>query len=131
MSKSIDKALKLSVKSGALIFIGSAVGMGLWFVARILIIRNVTPTELGIYSLSIAIVSFMSTVACLGIIAAVPRFVSIFLAKGNEGAVADYSRSAFQLVLLSSTLGTPEISASRPPRTPSERQPVPYWYLGP
>ena len=115
MSKSIDKALKLSVKSGALIFISSAVGLGLWFVSKILIIRNVTPDELGIYSLSIAIVSIVATVARLGIVDTVPRFISISLGKDNEATAADYGRSAFQVVLLSSTLGTILIAAYAAP----------------
>jgi O-antigen/teichoic acid export membrane protein len=97
MSESIDASLKAAVKGTTLVFLGTAVSSVLWFATKVLIVRNITTEELGIYSLAVAIVSVAALVAQSGLQEGATRFVSISIGKGQKDVAAGFARSSVQL----------------------------------
>ena len=102
MSKIVKSSLETAVKGTTLVFIGAVVSMLLWFFTKILIIRNTTMAELGIYSLVIATVSITSIIAGAGLTDGITKFVSIFLGEGKTDDAEAVSKSSLQIGLLSS-----------------------------
>ena len=84
MSEIIHSSLKKTVKGSSFVFMGTAISMVIWFVLKILIIRNTTKAELGLYSLAVAIAGLFSIFANAGINSGATRFVSIFLGEGRK-----------------------------------------------
>lgn len=97
MSKSIDASLKAAVKGTTLVFLGMAASAVLWFATKVLIVRNITTEELGVYSLAVAIVSVAALLARSGLQDGATRFVSISLGKGQKDIAAEYARSSVHL----------------------------------
>jgi len=84
MSASIDSELKKAAKGTAIIFSGSIVNLLLAFIIKILIVRNTTQSEFGVYSLSITVVGIITLVSALGLKSGVARYISYFKGRGDE-----------------------------------------------
>jgi O-antigen/teichoic acid export membrane protein len=100
MSESVGSSLKAAVKGTTLVFLGMAASSILWFATKVLIVRNITTEELGVYSLAVAIVSIVSMVARSGLQDGATRFVSISLGEGKKDVAAGYARSSVHLGFL-------------------------------
>jgi O-antigen/teichoic acid export membrane protein len=99
MSETVDSSLKRAVK-GATIVLGSiASSQLLWFFIKILIVRNTTKTEFGIYSLVLIILGILTTVVSLGIPSGVTRFVSIHQGDEKLEQADAISRAGVQMML--------------------------------
>ena len=92
MSEIVNSSLKTAVKGTAFVLFGLVVGMFLSFATKVLIVRNSTKEEFGIYSLAFAVVSIISLVSSLGLQQGVPRYVSIFLGEGKGDDADSISR---------------------------------------
>lgn len=101
MSDIINPSLKTAVKGTAQVFLGMVISILLWFLTKILIIRNTTKEEFGIYSLVIAIAGIFSLLATLGLQEGVPRYISIFLSQGKRKDANAVSIDALFIGLLS------------------------------
>jgi O-antigen/teichoic acid export membrane protein len=84
MSEYLHSSLKSAAKGTAFVFIGMMVSQTLWFVMRILIVRNLSKEEVGIYSLVIAIASIIAILSNVGLNEGSTRFISIFLGQGRQ-----------------------------------------------
>jgi O-antigen/teichoic acid export membrane protein len=84
MSDIVRSSLKGLVK-GSSLFLGSFVaGNLLWFATKVLIIRTVTPEELGLYSLAVSVSSLIAIIFSIGLPDGATRFVSIFLGEHRD-----------------------------------------------
>jgi O-antigen/teichoic acid export membrane protein len=101
MSVTHDPSLSNTVRSTVKVFLGMVTGILLWFITKILIIRHFSKEELGLYSLSIAVVSIFSLLATLGLYEGIARFVSIFLGKNEKDRAESASRYSVNLSFLS------------------------------
>jgi O-antigen/teichoic acid export membrane protein len=102
MSETVNSSLRTAVKGTTLILLGTVVSMFLWLATKILIVRNTTSDEFGIYSLALAVVGIISAVATLGLREGVARFVSIFLGEDKKHEAQSISRDALRISLASS-----------------------------
>jgi O-antigen/teichoic acid export membrane protein len=66
MSEGVYSSLRIAAKGAALVFAGMLASQALWFVTRLLIAKNLSKEDLGIYSLIVAIVSIIAPLASLG-----------------------------------------------------------------
>jgi O-antigen/teichoic acid export membrane protein len=98
----MNPSLKTAVKGTAQIFMGMVVSILLWFVAKILIIRNISKDEFGIYSLVVAIGGIFSLLATLGLHEGIARYVSIFLGEGKKERAKAFYRDVLNLGIISS-----------------------------
>jgi len=104
MTASVSTSLHNIVKGTALIFFGMVASLLLWFATKILIIRNCTKEELGLYSLTVAIISIFALLSNLGLHEGVSRYISIYLGEGKKNNALGISRDAFFMGALSSTI---------------------------
>jgi O-antigen/teichoic acid export membrane protein len=128
MSETVHSSLKTAAKGTALVFTGMVATNALWFVTRLLLVRNLSKEDLGIYSLTVAIVTIISFLAGMGLWEGSTRSISIFSGQGRKedadavhrsslviGAIAGVGTCAVT-VLLSGSLSKyvfykPELSA--------------------
>ena len=84
MSESLKSSLKTAAKGTTFVFAGMVVSQALWFVMRLLLVRNLSKEDLGIYSLITAIVSILSLLASMGLWQGSTRYISVFLGQGRN-----------------------------------------------
>lgn len=97
MSVGVNSSLKTAAKGISLVLFGIAVNQILWFVLRLLIVRNLSKEELGIYSLSFAIVSILSLLASMGLKEGSTRYISIFSGQGRKEDAEAIHRSSLRI----------------------------------
>ena len=84
MSEIIAKSLKTAVKGTVLVMSGTVASMVFWFATKVLIVRNTTKEEFGIYSLVVAILGICSLLSTLGLQDGISRYISVFLGEGKK-----------------------------------------------
>jgi O-antigen/teichoic acid export membrane protein len=100
MSKVVDSSLRTAVKGTTLVFLGTMVSSLLWFATKVLIVREITTEELGVYSLAVAIAGIAAMLADAGLQEGSTRFISIFLGEGRKGDARAVARSSIHLGLI-------------------------------
>lgn len=101
MSDIVNSSLKSAVKGTAIVFFGMAGGILLWFAAKVVIVRNTTVEEFGIYVLVSTTVMMVSIIATLGLPDGITRYASIFLGEGRKEAADSISLSSLQIGMAS------------------------------
>jgi O-antigen/teichoic acid export membrane protein len=101
MSEIVNASLRSAVKSSALVLFGMVTSILLWFAAKILVVRNTTKEEFGVYSIAVAVAGMLSVFGSLGVQDGVPRYISIFLGENKEKDADDMSSAAIKLGLFS------------------------------
>ena len=101
MSETVHSSLKTIVKGTTAVFLGSVVSFVLWFVTKVLIVRNISAEEFGLFSLAVAVVSVLSEIAILGLHSASTRFVSMRLGEGRRDEADLVARNSLNLGLIS------------------------------
>jgi O-antigen/teichoic acid export membrane protein len=104
MSEIVNSSLKSTVKGTSVVFLGMVASILLWFVTKVLIIRNTSKEELGIYSLVVAVVGIASSVATLGLQDGVPRYISIFQGEGRNDHARAISGTALRIGAVSGSV---------------------------
>lgn len=94
MSETVHSSLKTAAKGAALVFTGMAASQALWFAVRLLVVRNLSKEDLGIYSLVFGIVAVVSLLASVGLWEGSTRYVSIFSGEGKKQEAAGVHRSS-------------------------------------
>jgi len=102
MSRVVFSSLKTAVKGSALLAISIAAGQVLWFFIRILIVRNVTQAELGVYSLALTAMSMAVTLADLGLYEGAARYISVSRGKDEAGRARGIIKGALEMSSASS-----------------------------
>jgi O-antigen/teichoic acid export membrane protein len=106
MSKEVFSSLKTAVKGTALLVTSSAVSLVLWFFIKILIIRNVTQAEYGIYSLALTVVAIAITLSTLGLFEGTARHISTARGEGSTEKIDGIIKSACQVIFFSGIVAT-------------------------
>ena len=91
-------------KGTLLIFVGTIIGMGALFLARILIARNYSQEEYGIFSLSYVVLSIFSTISLMGLKGGVTRQVAHFNGKDQKPKTKGIILTSILSVLIISIL---------------------------
>ena len=94
-------SFKKVARGGALFTMGSFFGSGLQFVAGIIVIRIVTPSEYGLISLAMVVAAFLVGIVSLGLPSGLPRLISKHHGSGEGYSFIDMSGTS--LVILSVT----------------------------
>ena len=88
MSEIVNQSLQKIAKGTGIIFIGTIIGMLLGFVSRVIIVRYITQSEYGIYSLALVLISIFATISTLGLQEGSTRYIAYFRGKKEEGKVS-------------------------------------------
>ena len=102
MSEIVNKSLQKIAKGTGIIFIGTIIGMLLGFVGRVILVRYITQSEYGIYSLALVIISIFVTISTLGLDLGSTRYIAYFRGKREEENVSGVISSSVQIALIAS-----------------------------
>jgi O-antigen/teichoic acid export membrane protein len=105
MTEIINISVKKAVKGTSLILSGTAVSALLLLTIKILIVRNTTKEELGVYTLSIAVANIFALLATLGIHEGIARYVALLLGRNELYEANSLSQTAIRIVLISGICG--------------------------
>ena len=104
MSEIVDQSLQKIAKGTGIIFIGTIIGMLLGFVSRIIVVRYITQSEYGIFSLALVLMSIFVTISTLGLQGGSTRYIAYFRGKNEEGKVRGVISSSLKIALIASIL---------------------------
>jgi O-antigen/teichoic acid export membrane protein len=104
MSETVDKSLQRIAKGTGLVFIGTIVGMFFGFTGNVIIVRYLTTTEYGLFSLALTVVSVLINLSDIGLIEGTPRYIAYFAGKEENKRISGVITSAIQIVLIVSLL---------------------------
>ncbi len=99
MSETIDSSLKRAAKGTTLVLVLIASSQLLWFFIKILIVRNTTKVEFGLYSLVLTVLSVISAVILLGIPSGLSRFISVYIVEDKKEEAHYIARAGMQMLL--------------------------------
>ena len=104
MSEIVNQSLQKIAKGTSIVFIGTIIGMLLGFVSRIIIVRYITQSEYGIYSLALVLVSIFVTISTLGLQEGSTRYIAYFRGKSEEGKIKGVISSSIKIALIASII---------------------------
>lgn len=104
MSEVVNQSLQKIAKGTGIIFIGTIIGMLLGFVSRIIIVRYITQTDFGIYSLALVLMNIFAVISTLGLQEGAARQISFYRGKNDSSKVRGIVLSALQIALIASVL---------------------------
>jgi O-antigen/teichoic acid export membrane protein len=79
--KPLLKKAHAVAKGTGIVFIGTIIGTLLGFVSRIIIVRYITQTEYGIFSLALVLMSIFVTISMLGLQQGSTRYIACLLQR--------------------------------------------------
>ncbi len=101
MSNVVFSSLKTAVKGTALLMVTIAAGQILWLLIRILIVRNVTQAEFGIYALALTVMSVVAVFSNLGLFEGTTRYISVERGEGDDEKVKGTIKGALGVICIS------------------------------
>ena len=93
----ISESLKKTAKGTAIAFLGMIIFMFLEFITRVIIARNTTQTDYGIFNIGFVLLNFFVILACLGLNAGSPRYIAYLKGKDETNKIAGVVLSSLQL----------------------------------
>jgi len=81
MSEIVNQSLQKIAKGTGIILIGTIIGMLLGFVSRIIIVRYITQSEYGIYSLALLLTNIFITISTPGVQEGATRYIEYIRGK--------------------------------------------------
>ena len=94
-----NEALKILAKGASIAFIGLILSKFFTYLFRVFIARYFGPGDYGLFSLGLAVLSFFSIFALLGMKSGVTRYIAYHITKKNEGGVKGVIKSSIEMVL--------------------------------
>lgn len=104
MVEGIDESLTKITKGAGVILIGTALGMLLGFIGRVMLVRYLTPSEYGIFSLGLVFFNIIVVISLFGLYNGTPRYIAYYRSKEDEGRVREVAYASVKITLLASVL---------------------------
>ena len=104
MSEIVNHSLQKIAKGTGIVFIGTIIGMLLGFVSRIIVVRCITQTEYGIFSLALVLLSIFATISTLGLSDGTARQIAFYRGKDNTLKIKGVMLSSLQIALITGVL---------------------------
>jgi O-antigen/teichoic acid export membrane protein len=102
MSEVVNASLRSIAKGAGITLTGTVISLILGFVCNIIIIRNTSPSDYGIYSLATVIVYILVMIATLGLGDGTTRCIAYIRGKGDNYKIQDIVISTLQIGIISS-----------------------------
>jgi O-antigen/teichoic acid export membrane protein len=103
MARPLGAPLKAAVKGTTLVLAGMVAGRAMWFAIKVLIVRNLSVEDFGLYSLTLTILAVVSALAPLGAGAGAVRYITLHTGQDRREEARAVSRAALHIGLASST----------------------------
>lgn len=85
-----------------MVLVGTAVGMALGLAANVLLVRYVTPSQYGVYSLASVLVGIAGAIATLGLSEGATRYIGFLRARDDKSRIRGVVFSSLWLSLIAS-----------------------------
>ena len=102
MSEIVTQSLQKIAKGTGIIFTGTIIGLLLAFVSRVIIVRYITQSEYGIFSLAFVLLTIFVMISTLGLASGVPRQIAYFRGEKDSKKVSGIVKSSIQIALVAS-----------------------------
>lgn len=99
-----NSSLLTILKGSTIILFGTFFSLLIQFINKIILVRNISQYEYGVYSLGFAIYSMLLIVSMLGLQEGTTRYISYYNGKNNVNEAKAVINSALKLVTISSCL---------------------------
>ena len=96
----VTNALNRIMKGSIIILVGSQIGVIFGFLGKIVLVRIITPSDIGIFSLAIVITNFLATISYIGMTEGIPRYIGFN--RGNPKKIRGIIFSSISVTLLTS-----------------------------
>lgn len=106
MSEIVNQSLQKIAKGTGIVFIGTIVGLLLGFVSRVIIVRCITQSEYGLFSLALVLASIFVTISTTGLQEGSTRYIAYFKGKGEEEKVRVVISLSIKIVLIASIISS-------------------------
>lgn len=100
MSKIIDESLQKVARGTAISFVGTVVGLGLSFATTVVVVRHITQSEYGIYSLALTVISIVVLLSLLGLESGIARYIGYFKGKDDVERISAVGSSSVKFALM-------------------------------
>jgi O-antigen/teichoic acid export membrane protein len=100
----VNQCLQRIAKGAVVIFIGMICGTLLSAIGNIILVRYITQSEYGIYSLSLVVIAIICTISTLGLGEGSARYIAYFRAKNEVDNVRAVVSLSVTIALISSIL---------------------------
>ena len=104
MPEIIDESLQKITKGAVIILFGISAGTFLALVSRIILVRYITQSEYGIYSLGLVLLNVVVLLSCLGLERGIARQVAFYRGKHDVTKAKEVLFSSLQIVIVASVL---------------------------
>jgi len=102
MEENVNESLKKVAKGTAIAFVGMLIYILLEFITRVIIARNTTQDEYGVFSIGFVLLYFFVIASCLGLTGGAARYIAYFRGKGENNKVKGVISSTVQLSVIAS-----------------------------
>jgi len=86
--------------------IGTLIGTILGFAGRVIVIRYMSQSEYGLFSLALVVMNIFITISTLGLMEGVARYIAFFRGKNEEGKIRNVIYSSIKISLIASIFFT-------------------------
>jgi O-antigen/teichoic acid export membrane protein len=100
----VDETLKKVVKGTTIVLAGTIVGTLLGFASRVIVVRYITQSEYGVFSLAVTLVGVFSVIATLGLGEGAARYIAYFRGKNEPSKIKGVVFSSLGFTLIASVL---------------------------
>lgn len=104
MKEGIDNSLKRVVKTSVFVFVGIVLSKILTYIYRVIIARKFGPEVFGLFSLSIIISTWFSTVASFGLDWGLTRYIPFYRGRGKKDKIRFIFKYMILVYLISGTI---------------------------
>ena len=100
MSKIVNGTVQTIARGTGITFTGTIISLGLAFITTIILVRYISQSEYGIYSLAITVLDITVVLALLGLTGGVARYIGYFKGKNDAEKISQVASSSIKFVLL-------------------------------
>ena len=104
MSEIVNQSLQKIAKGTGIVFIGTIIAMLLGFIGTIIIVRYLTTSEYGLFSLTLAVIGIIAGLSSLGLGDGAPRYIAYFRGKQDSKKIFSVIVSSIQITIIASVL---------------------------
>lgn len=101
MSEIVDESLKKIAKGSGIILVGTILDIFFRFIGRVIVVRYITITEYGLYSLALVVMTAFFIVSTLGLQQGSARYIAYFRGKTENEKIRAVIHSSTKIAIVS------------------------------
>jgi len=104
MSEIVNQSLQKIAKGTGIIFVGTIIAMLLGFIGTVIIVRYLTTTEYGLFSLALTVTGILAGLSNLGLGEGATRYIAYFKGQQDSKKISGAIVASIQITIIASVL---------------------------